>query len=206
MSRLHVLLGGLTIAALSLFVVSCGDSDDGEEAGTTSSETSATSSSSATTGTTSSSSSDTSETSASTESSVSTNELADGSGCTPPSDNDLPDGRWYGLIDVAGDAQLDFDLACFFTGDAATAAADDDEESPPPNDYYVRNASDLLRTLEVQTESPVTWYPDGGSPTDVVTVAYNQWLTDRESRDFDLAVWLTISTGTIVEIEEQWVP
>lgn len=200
-----MLLGGLTIAALSLFVVSCGDPDNGEGAGTTSSETSATSSSS-TTETDTSSSSETSETSDSTETSVSTNELADGSGCTPPSDTDLPDGRWYGLIDEAGNAELDFDLACFFTGDAAAAAAaEDGEESPPPNDYYVRNANDLLRTLEVATEAPVTWYPDGGSPTEAVTT-YSQWLTDRGSQEFGFAVWLTISTGTIVEIEEQWVP
>lgn len=148
----------------------------------------------------------TSETSTSTESSVSTNELADGSGCTPLSATELPDGRWYGLIDEARDAELDFDLACFFTGDAAvTAASEDSEESPPPNDYYVRNANDLLRTLQVASEVPVTWYPDGGSPTDTATT-YSQWMTDRGSREFSFAVWLTISTGTVVEIEEQWVP
>ena len=63
MPRLRLVLSGLALAALSLALVSCGDSDDGEEAGTTSSETSLTSSSSPTTGTTTSPTSATSETS-----------------------------------------------------------------------------------------------------------------------------------------------
>lgn len=139
--------------------------------------------------------------------SASTNELADGSGCTPPSETDLPDGRWYGSIDEAGDGEVVFDLACFFTGDPAVAAsAEDGEESPPPNGYHVRNANELLRTLDIETEAPVAWYPSGGGPADFVTVAYGQWRTDRETRAWDMGVWLTISGGIIVEVEEQWTP
>jgi len=136
-----------------------------------------------------------------------TDDGADGSGCTPASSDTLADGRWYGMVAAAGDAELTFDLACFFTGEAAVvAAAEDGEESPPPNDYHVRNANDLLRTFEVSADASVTWYPDGGSPSDVATVDYGQWRIDRQGRGFDLAVWLTISTGAVVEIEEQWVP
>jgi len=151
--------------------------------------------------------SDASEPSDVTEPSGSTNELADGSGCTPSSETDLPDGRWYGSIAEAGDSELVFDLACFFTGDpAVAAAAEDGEESPPPNGYHVRNANALLRTLDVQTEAPVSWYPDGGDPANVVTVAYSQWRTDKAARGYDLGVWITTSGGVIVAIEEQWVP
>jgi hypothetical protein len=140
------------------------------------------------------------------EPSASTNELADGSGCTPPSATDLPDGEWYGVVDNAGDGQLVFDLACWFTGDAAViAAAEDGRESPPPNDYHTRNANDLLRTIEVDAGAPVTSYPDG-DPANVVTVAYDQWRIDRESRAYNLAVWLTIEGGIVVAIDEQWVP
>jgi len=132
---------------------------------------------------------------------------AEGSGCTPASSDTLPDGRWYGVVAGADDAELTFDLACFFTSEAAVvAAAADGEESPPPNDYHIRNANDLLRTFQVSADASVTWYPDGGSPTDVTTVDYGQWLIDRQGRGFDLAVWLTISNGAIADIEEQWVP
>ncbi len=199
MSRLSLLVGSSALAASSLFAVACGDSEAGSPT-TTTAVTSTTPSSSTTPST------PTSETTVSTQSSVSTNDLADGSGCTPPSATELPDGRWYGLIAEAGDAQLDFDLACFFTGDAAaTAAAEDGGESPPPNDYYVRNANDQLRTLGVQADAPVRWYPDGGGPTDARTT-YDQWLPDRGDQQFGFAVWLTIVDGAIVEIEEQWVP
>ncbi len=195
MSRPLVLLGSLALVASSLFVASCGDadSDSGQEPTTASSEPTANPETTATSAATS-------------ETSVSTNDLADGAGCTPPSATELPDGRWYGLIAEAGDAQLDFDLACFFTGDAAAAAAaEDGGESPPPNDYYVRNVNDQLRTIEVLAEAPVRWYPDGGSPTDERTT-YERWLTDRGDQEFGFAVWVTIVDGAIVEIEEQWVP
>ena len=89
---------------------------------------------------------------------------------------------------------------------AVAASAEDGEESPPPNGYHVRNANELLRTLEIETEAPVAWYPSGGGPADVVTVAYGQWRTDRETRAWDMGVWLTISGGIIVEVEEQWTP
>ena len=141
------------------------------------------------------------------EPSVSTNELAEGSGCTPPSVTDLPDGEWYGVVEGAGDGQLVFDLACWFTGDVAViASAEDGEESPPPNDYHTRNANDVLRTVDVDAGAPVTWYPDGGDPANVATVTYDQWRSDRESRVFDLAVWLTIEGGIVIAIDEQWVP
>lgn len=198
------------IAILLLVAAACSGSDDGDQGGTTSSPTSTSSSSTAATATTATSSSTTTgstETSPTSPTSASTNERAEGSGCTPPSGDSLPDGRWYGLIDAASPTGIDFDLACFFTGDAAVAAAaEDGEESPPPNDYHVRNVNDLLRAFEVDLDTPVTWYPDGGSPTDVVTVDYEQWLTDREARAFDLAVWITTAAGRVVEIEEQWVP
>lgn len=138
---------------------------------------------------------------------VPTNERASGSGCTPPSTDDLPDGRWYGLIDEADDARVAFDLACWFSGTAAiVASAEDGQESPPPNDYYVRNANDRVRTLPIDAAVPVTWYPDGGDPTDVVTVPYGEWRVDRAARSFQFGVWLVVEDGMITSVEEQWVP
>ena len=138
---------------------------------------------------------------------VPTNERASGSGCTPPSTGDLADGRWYGLVDEARAGELDFDLACWFSGTAAVAAASEDgEESPPPNDYYVRNTNEQLRTLPVASGTQVSWYPDGGDPADVVTVGYDTWRVDREARGFQFAVWLIVDGGAVTTVEEQWVP
>lgn len=133
-------------------------------------------------------------------------DTASGSGCTPGTDT-LPDGIWYGLVTVAGERALDFDLACWFDGDAAiAAAAEDGEESPPPNDYYTRNASHRIRSVPVPSDIPVKWYPMIGDPTSETTVTYAEWRTVRDGRELQLAVWLEVDGGTVVSIHEQWVP
>ncbi len=134
-----------------------------------------------------------------------TDALAEGSGCTPGTD-DLPDGVWYGFVDSTAADSLEFDLACWFTGDAAaTAAAEDGEESPPPNDYYVRNANDLLRTVDVAAGAEASWLPNPGSPAEE-TIGYADWVTARADRPFQPGVWLTVEDGGVVLIEEQYVP
>ncbi|RMH86193.1 MAG: hypothetical protein D6683_00900, partial [Actinomyces sp.] len=107
--------------------------------------------------------------------------LAEGSGCTPGTDT-LPDGEWFGYVtDTAPDA-VTFDLACWFTGDAAAlAAAEDGEESPPPNDYYIRNRSSRLRTVPVAgaldpRPTRVSWLANTGGP-DLVDGTYDEWRT-----------------------------
>ncbi len=138
---------------------------------------------------------------------VDTNSLAEGSGCTPGTADSLPDGEWFGLVDEAAAEEIDFDLACWFSGDAAArAAAEDGQESPPPNDYYVRNVNPTLRTLSVADDASVTWLPSPGDPATEETVSYSDWLDGRQARDFQPGVWLTIEDGAIVDIREQYVP
>ena len=128
-----------------------------------------------------------------------------GSGCTPGS-GDLGDGLWYGEVDSFDADVISFDLACWFSGDAATAAATEDgEESPPPNDYYVRNENDLLRDLEVSADTPALWYPSG-DPSDSVEGTFTEWTDFLVDRGFALGIWVTIENGDVVSIEEQWVP
>lgn len=139
---------------------------------------------------------------------VDTNTLADGSGCTP-GDGELPDGLWYGVVATATDAELGFDLACWFSGNAAVlASAADGEESPPPNDYYVRNVSDHVRPIAVAGDAEVTWLPSVGDPTTEATVAYAEWLVGRDQRGVELqpGIWLTIEGGEATSIVEQYVP
>jgi hypothetical protein len=129
---------------------------------------------------------------------------AAGAGCTPGSES-LGDGVWFGLVKRADPDQLQFDLACWFTGDAAAAAAaEDGQESPPPNDYYVRNANPLIRTLNVAPGAQVLWYP-GGDPSSSNTGTYPDWLAARDG-SFPFGVWVRMQSGLVVTITEQWVP
>lgn len=130
---------------------------------------------------------------------------AEGSGCAPGTDL-LPDGDWYGVIADYSEQSVVFDLACFFTGEAAIkAAAEDGEESPPPNDYYVRNESDVLRDLIVDPATPVIWYLNG-DPASETKGRFEDWVDVLASRGFFFGIWVTIEGGDVVAIEEKWVP
>ena len=136
-----------------------------------------------------------------------TNSLADGSGCTPGTTIGLPDGEWFGYIQSASTGSVGFDLACWFTGEpAAQAAAEDGEESPPPNDYYVRNVNTTVRSLTVGADAGVTWLPNPGDPSTEEMVPFADWLAGRAGRSFQPGVWLTIESGSVGYIREQFTP
>ena len=131
---------------------------------------------------------------------------AEGSGCTP-GEGALGDGIWFGYVLSTAASQLEFDLACWFTGDAAVrAAAEDGEESPPPNDYYVRNLNPLTRSVTAADTTEVVWYPSFGDPTSEETTTFPEWITRAAERDFMPGVWLEIDSGIVVNIHEQWTP
>ncbi len=134
-----------------------------------------------------------------------TNDRAEGSGCTPGA-GPLPDGTWYGIIvDHAAD-EFDFDLACFFTGEAAIDAAAEDGAEPPANDIYVRNVNPTLRTIAADSDTPVVWFPNFGDPTTEATTTYAEYVVAISDRGFTPGVWLEIDGGELTEIREQWVP
>jgi hypothetical protein len=129
-----------------------------------------------------------------------------GSGCSPGAGTTLPEGEWFGFVQSASASGIEFDLACFLTGQAAVdAAAEDGEESPPPNDYYIRNDNPLIRSLDVSSEAEVTWYPTS-DPASETVVTFEQWVEEVVGRGFELGVWLDVIDGQVVEIREQWVP
>ncbi len=131
---------------------------------------------------------------------------AEGSGCTPGTSSSLPDGLWFGYVVSMGDQVIEFDLACWFTGQAANdAAAEDGEESPPPNDYYVRNQSEATRDITVAADSNVVFYPTG-DPQGAEDGDFEEWRAVMEERGAFFGVWLEIVGGEAVSIEEQWVP
>lgn len=189
-------------AATALLVAAC--SSDGGVSTTTAPPASTTTSGAP--ASTTSTSPDTTTTSAVT-TIPDTNALAEGSGCTPGTTEGLPDGEWFGSVQDATPDSLVFDLACWFTGEAAAqAAAEDGAESPPPNDYYVRNTNPATRTLTVADGAEVTWMPNPGDPTTEETVDYPQWLEGRTARPYQPGVWLTITGGAVVDVREQYVP
>jgi len=81
----------------------------------------------------------------------------DGNGCTPGS-KPLWDGPWYGYIGGSDVGTLEFDLACFFTGDRARAEAALDGVSLTGS-HYVRNQNLRLKTLPIHPDAVV--YEEG---------------------------------------------
>lgn len=136
-----------------------------------------------------------------------TNTFASGSGCTPGSD-ELPDGEWFGYVVGAAPGVVDFDLACWFSGDAADlAAAEDGEESPVPNDYYIRNENPGLRTVAVAAEVEVLAMANVGDPATEAPMAYSDWLASRvDDADVPMDVWIVVEDGEVVSITEQYRP
>jgi hypothetical protein len=131
---------------------------------------------------------------------------AEGSGCSPGTTASLPDGRWFGLVTMTNSDSIEFDLACWFSGQAAVeAAAEDGEESPPPNDYYVRNRSQVTRTVPVVADAQTVYYPTG-DPSGGTKGSFADWREVVDSRGPWFGIWIVIEGGEAVAIEEQWVP
>ncbi len=128
-----------------------------------------------------------------------------GSGCTPGDAVVLPEGEWYGVVVSASESGIEFDLACWFTGDAAVVAAAEDGGEPPPNDYYVRNESSQIRSLSVSVETPVIWYPSG-DPASEAVATFADWVEGVNSRGLLFGVWLEVIDGEVFRLREQWVP
>lgn len=137
---------------------------------------------------------------------LSLDERALGSGCSP-GDWPLPDGRWFGFVDEASEVEVTFDLACWFSGEAAAeAAAEDGEESPPPNDFHIRNANELLREESFAGGARAEWMTNPSDPATTTTGTYLDWLAARTDRPFQPGVWLEVVDGEVVALEEQYVP
>ncbi len=140
-------------------------------------------------------------------------DLASGSGCTPPPGDELPDGRWFGVVadqeagSEPGSPVLAFDLACWFDGEAAVVAATEDgAESPPPNDYHIRNDNPLVRLLPIDPDVEVRWLATIGDPATMAPIDLADWRTERAETVGRPGIWIDIDGGLVVTIEEQYVP
>lgn len=127
------------------------------------------------------------------------------------------DGQYIGYItdiwNVGQSRWIQIDYIQFLTGDeAAAAAAARGDESPPPNDYYIINDNPLLREFNVREGLEVTMWtwdlPGHGVAED--HVPFDIWWDAIEMggrtellRD---PYWITVDNGTVIEIEEQFLP
>lgn len=136
----------------------------------------------------------------------------------------LAEGRNYGYIqsvDIAADPRtVEFDLAEFLTGDAADRAAVEDGFIEPgehvDNDYYVRNRNKRLRTVPLASDVRirlVDWsrccdaHIDG--ELEPFAAAFRSTPNPEPGtryRGASSPYWLTVKTGVVVEIEEQYLP
>ncbi|HUQ62343.1 MAG TPA: hypothetical protein VM121_01140 [Acidimicrobiales bacterium] len=89
-----------------------------------------------------------------------------GSGCTPASPDKLTPGWWAGRIkNVQGNTTFDFDLVCWFAGQAAIKAGGEDDAGPVEDDYYVRDADSKLLLLGFSSaNTPATCVGDANEP------------------------------------------
>ena len=110
---------------------------------------------------------------------------------------------------------LTVDIIQFLTGDAANKAAKEDgQESPPPNDYYIRNVNPKLYTFPVSATASISVLasePDSGGDTTMKSVDFATFASIVNGHAAKDQVtfnpwWITSSNGTVVKIEEQFVP
>jgi hypothetical protein len=115
-------------------------------------------------------------------------------------------------------ATLAFDEAEFLTGEEAQQAAEEDGKVPAgesvPNDYYVRNPDKSTVTLRVATDAEITARRCSlcrkGRPGNVEDFLGSFMKTGQTYADpyrgAESQYWLTIEDGTVVAIDEQYLP
>jgi len=130
----------------------------------------------------------------------------------------LSEGRSFGYIKSvdAGGLTLVFDLAQFFTGEAANVAARQDGVIGPgetiDNDAYIRNVNPKLRTVPISpgvTISIVHWTSCCDSIASDLTTFSHAFPGPGPTDDYhgpNSGYWLTVKNGVIVKIEEQYQP
>ena len=126
----------------------------------------------------------------------------------------LADGRHLVYVDTAfrpedGPARVRFDLLYWYTGDEAEQVAAE-HGTEATNGYYIENDNPRLRTLPLAEEVEVQYVPDGRccelQPGDVD--AWLESILQTEQTDYpeDVPWWITVEGGQITRIEQQFLP
>lgn len=133
-----------------------------------------------------------------------------GSGCAA-SQGQLPDGAWFGYATAWNATGIEFDLACFYSGDAAAAQASaHNEESPPPNDYYLVNEATTTQHLDVAADTAAYRTPDGG--VGLERIIYADLIANPGPSGSAVcpgescAIWVFVNEGRVTEVMWQFFP
>ena len=136
---------------------------------------------------------------------------ATGSGCAPGGD-ELADGVWFGKIETVSVAEIGFDLACWYSGDAANVAATEGglSEVPVPNDFYIRNEVATLRTVAVAPDAVIHWFPTTTGELALEVQPWDEWIAAPsgylECPGAGCNVWLYVNEGSVTEVQQQYTP
>ena len=184
---LHWALAALLVAPAT----ACGD-DDGEGAASATTTTISTTTTTTTTATTT------------TAAPTVTEPTDDMGNSDDPGVSELADGRHFGFWSsfVIGDVSAvgEFDLAYFLTGAEAEAAAAERSDEVD-NDYYIVNDNPKLRTLIAKGDTEVRVLAGGGADLEPTNVA--DFAVERHPES---GFWVTVESGIVTAIEEQYVP
>lgn len=133
----------------------------------------------------------------------------------PVAGSGFEDGRHFVLAESVepGDV-LVADLGYFFTGEEANeAAADHGFETPVPNDYFIVNDNPKLRRVPIAPDASVRYIPTRSccdlQPWDIRTwidAVNGEVQTDMMGEMSYTWWWITVRTGRVVAIEQQYVP
>mgnify|MGYP001814888369 CR=1 FL=1 len=138
---------------------------------------------------------------------------AHGSGCVTPGFDELPDGVWFGFIETVSSSMVTFDLACFFTGEAACVAQTEDGAAAGPADcldLWIRNHVETPFGVPISPEARV-WYVDALAPEwdNTFEIPLASWPTEASyqpcASDY-CAAWLYVNDGRATGIVEQYLP
>ncbi|MCB2223531.1 MAG: hypothetical protein KQH83_05075 [Actinobacteria bacterium] len=131
---------------------------------------------------------------------------AHGSGCVVPGGSmTLTDGIWFGFATTHAGGEIGFDLACFFTGQAAIDAATEDGEEA--FDFYIRNNNPTIRQVPLASDARV-FYVDGAT-INMLETTPAAWPTASSYLPCTgqyCSVWLYVNDGVATGMVEQYLP
>ena len=130
-----------------------------------------------------------------------------GSGCVLDRDI-IANGIWFGYVEAIGAGTVTFDLACFFTGDAAVAAAAVDGEEA--FDFYIRNQNPKTFAVPLSAVGSAYWIDATGDLTPN-EIPMTDWPVAsppsyQECPGEFCTVWLYVNGGMATELVEQYLP
>ncbi len=124
----------------------------------------------------------------------------------------IEDGRHFVFVKRAKGAVMTFDLAEFYTGEAANEIAGErGDEVPVPNDVYIVNDNPKLRTVPVAADATIRALKWSQCCDVFIVLTYDEFAgyVAHPTDDFhgtSSPYWIRVQGGEIVKVEEQYLP